>query len=159
MGIGSELPPGRVACRSRAIVRQTQSNSTPRNADPRVSDQLPLSQSFGRSKPLQHHGLNGTDPVAHPTTRGTLRPPSWPSPKREPSLWPPNRRATADQTRLSNFYKPGTLILNHHTCWRSSPLFSLPLTSNSLVTGPISAVWYANPASMRRPLNGNCSFQ
>jgi len=44
---------------------------------------------------------------------------------------------TSDQTRLSNFRKPGTLISNRRTFWDRlfSSLLSLPLVSSSLVTG------------------------
>lgn len=93
-----------------------------RNADPRGSDQIPLSTL----RPVQ------ASPLLQPQWRGR-RWPSWlwriqPQQKgpgcrfRTPR---PVHGHTTDQTRLPNLgYKPTTLISNYHTCWRSSLLFS-----------------------------------
>jgi len=125
---------------SRAIVRPRW--SARRNADPRGSDQIPLSmtlrpvQASPASQP-QWHGLPIVA-VAHSTAR------------ERPRLPPPNCRVDSRlhhrsntaaklglQTSNFDFESPRVLEI-------VSSLLSLPLASHSLVTGLISAVGYAS---------------
>lgn len=151
MDIGSELLPP--PCRGPLFA---QDGPRGRNADPRGSDQIPLSTL----RPVQ------ASPLLQPQWRGLpIVAAAHSTPGEGPRLPPPNCRVNSPPHHRSNpAAKPGLQTDNFdfelpHALEIVSSLLSLPLASNSLVTELISAVGYASLASVRWTQSGNCSLQ